>query len=106
MLSKVQEELKKEKVKKVVITFLSGNDNIIEVSKKTGISHGSVQRYLHDKEYIKSCFPINSDKIISEIDNKLSNNKQEGLSRGGINSSINNNYTKDELGHFTGSRKK
>lgn len=106
MLSNTQYEIKKEKVRKVVVTFLSGNYNIEDVSRITNISSSSVQRYLNDKEFISTCFPGEESGIIVKINEKLNNNKQEGLSRGGINYSINNDCTKDKLGHFTGSRKK
>ena len=41
-----------------------------------------------------------------EIQKWLQNAKQEGLSRGGINSQLNNGYTKDEIGRFNGNKKR
>ena len=101
-----QEAIRKQKVIKVVEVFLSGDYTIAEVSKITGVPTSSIQRYLNNVDLICSYFPDNGKKIISEIKEKLSNNKIDGLSRGGKNYSLNNQYTKDELGHFTGSTKK
>ena len=106
MLSDDQISIRKENVKKVVVTFLKGNYTISEVAKITGLTSSSIQRYLNNVEYICECFPSNAKEIITKIKDKLSRNKKEGLSRGGINYSKNNECTKDELGHFTGSKRK
>ena len=106
MESNGQEVIRKNKVILVVNTFLEGDYTIEEVSKITGISSSSVQRYLNNVDYICECFPSNAKEIISKIKDKLDKNKIEGLSRGGINYSKNNECTKDELGHFTGSKRK
>lgn len=106
MENNYQEAIRKQKVIKVVEVFLSGDYTIAEVSKITGVSTSSIQRYLNNVEYICECFPSDAKEKIKKIKEKLSNNKIDGLSRGGKNYSQNNQYTKDELGHFTGSRKK
>ena len=106
MLSDDQISIRKENVKKVVVTFLKGNYTISEVAKITGLTSSTVQRYLHDVTYIQGCFGANASEIIAEINDRLDSNKKEGLSRGGTNYSKNNECTKDELGHFTGSKRK
>ena len=105
MLSAQQFEEKKEKVRKVVTTFLKGNYTINEVAKMTDISSSSVQRYLNDEEFISMCFGSNAPIILTDIKDRLEQNKQEGLSRGGVNSTFNNVSFRDEMGHYNGSRK-
>lgn len=105
MLSEKQFQEKIEKVRKVIATFLKGNYTISDVSDETGIPFSSVQRYLHDEEFIQLCFASNAADIIANINDKLETNKAEGLSRGGIHSSFNNVSFRDAEGHYRGSRK-
>lgn len=105
MLSEKQRLEKENRVRKVVVTFLKSNKTIKELEEELHIPHSTIQRDLNDKKTIISIFPY-YDAIINEIQIKLDQNKQEGLSLGGSNFAKNNISTKDELGHFTGSKKK
>ena len=91
---------KEEKVKYVIDNYYKFK-NIGEFSNYSGISSSSIQRYLKEdsKVFIDS-------KKYSEIIRWLDKAKMEGLSRGGINSQNNNEYIKDEVGKFCGSRKR
>lgn len=102
MLSKEQEEQKRLKTLKVAKYFFENGGSIEEVSIATGIPHSSIQRYLHDPLIITEL----GQEVYDVIQNKLSENKQEGLEKGGRTYAENNESTKDELGKFTGSRKK
>ena len=106
MLSDKQQLEKDDKIKKVLIAFLSSKKTIEEISEGTGISKSSVQRYLTDEDAIRFIYTKDADFIIEEIKRKLEENKKEGLSKGGINFAKNNISTKDENGHFTGSKKR
>ena len=106
MLSNRQQEEKKDKIKIVVNSFLKGKKTIVEIEKETGISSSSVQRYLKEYDYIKEIYGTNAEFIIEEIQRKLQENKKEGLSKGGTNFAKNNISTKDEKGHFTGSKRR
>lgn len=78
--------------------FLTNPDlSIGEISKLTGISRSSVQRYL--KHYSHEIIP---GRGIS-IGKQLEKNMLEGRRRGGINSFKKNDFMKDSDGHFTGS---
>jgi len=66
---------------------------ISEISKATGISKSSVQRYLNED------YTIDELKCVKAY---LQSNKDAGRSKGGKNSG----YSKDELGRFTGSSKR
>ena len=105
MLSEKQRILKEYRVKQVVVAFLKENKTIKELSIELNIPSSTIQRDLNDIETITRVFPY-SDAIISEIQRKLEQNKQEGLSRGGSTFAQNNTATKDDLGHFTGSKRK
>ena len=106
MLSEEQNLKIEDKIKIVVKAFLSGEKTINEIEKETGISSSSIQRYLNKEEKLKEIYGSDADFIIEEIKRKLEENKKEGLSRGGTNFAKNNNPTKDDLGHFTGSVRK
>ena len=106
MLSEAQARIKKENIAKVVRVFISTDYTIDEVAEQTKISSSSVQRYLNDEASIREIFGLDADYIIPIIKNGLKKNKQDGLVRGGTNSSQRNVALKDELGHFKGSRRK
>ena len=76
---------------------------MIEIGKALNMSSSSVQRYLNDEQTIKTYL---GTECFDEIQRKLLENKKEGLVRGGKNYAKNNEFTKDELGRFTGSRRK
>lgn len=106
MLSSEQYQEKLEKVKKVVEIFLKDKKTIREISEETGISKSSIQRYLNDEEFINLIYGQKASFIREEIIRRLEENYKEGTKLGGINFAKNNETLKDELGHFTGSRKK
>lgn len=86
-----------EKEKKVVDYFLEHPDAYIsEVVKETGISKSSVQRYLqkYGDTYIHS--------LNKTIKDQLKENKTRGQRLGGIHSFQNNDFVKDDAGHFIG----
>ena len=106
MLSEEQQIEKLEKIKEVVSLFLSeDNLTIRDVSETTGISHSSVQRYLHDP-LINEIFGADAKKIIGQIEKKLSENYENGIRLGGETFVNNNVSLKDEYGHFIGSKKR
>lgn len=86
-----------EKEKKVVDYFLEHpNAYISEIMEETGISKSSIQRYLqkHGDTYIKG--------LNKTIKDQLKENKTRGQRLGGIHSFQNNDFIKDEKGHFVG----
>lgn len=102
MLSKEQEERKYKNMLTVAKYFTENGGSMIDIESATGISSSSAQRYLRDKELQhligKEAFDI--------IQAKLDQNKKDALSKGGKNYALNNEFTKDEIGQFTGSRKR
>lgn len=96
----VHKMTKEERVKYVIDNYYKFK-NIGEFSKYSGISSSSIQRYLKDdsKMFVDS-------KKYNEITMWLDKAKVEGLSRGGVNSQNNNEFIKDEVGKFCGSRKR
>ena len=106
MLSEEQQVYKKYKIKIVVDRFLKGKNTINEISKETGISSSTVQRYLNNELMIREIYGKDAEFIIEEIERRLQENKIEGLSRGGQNFIKNNIPIKDVNGHFTGSKKR
>lgn len=86
-----------EKIKKVLEYFDKHGGTIDEISAALGISKSSVQRYL------KEATDSRDRQSISEY---LAANKREGTKRGGKTTQQRHGFDKDELGHFTGSRKK
>lgn len=91
---------KEEKIKYAIDNYYKFK-NINDFSKYSGISSSSIQRYLKEdsKMFVDS-------KKYNEITMWLNRAKAEGLSRGGINSQNNNEFIKDEVGKFCGSRKR
>lgn len=99
------EDIKKEKAHKILevaICFLETHGSIEEVSKETGISTSSVQRYLNDSSIIK----LLGSEIYDEIQSILKQKRQERAEYAGFVSSEQNDYLKDENGKFIGSRAK
>lgn len=103
MLSRKQEIQKEKKILLVAKEFLNENMTIKDVASKTGISKSSVQRYLNEKEFLISALGINDYNKIKRL---LELNKQEGLSRGGINSQLNYEQVRDENGKYIDNIKK
>ncbi len=91
---------KEERVNYVIDNYYKFK-NIGEFSKYSGISSSSIQRYLKEDSRM-----IVDSKKYNEITMWLNKAKTEGLSRGGINSQNNNEFIKDEVGKFCGSRKR
>ena len=107
MLSEDQIEEKRKRVKFVVDSFLSYNDiSISQLSKIINVSSSTIQRDLNDVEYIHDIYKENTKDILTKISEKLKNSKKKGLSRGGINSTANNEPIRDENGKFTGNKKR
>jgi len=107
MFNNAQIEEKKKRVKLVVESFLSYDDiTISQLSKIINISSSTIQRDLNDVEYIHDIYKEHTKDILTKISEKLKNSKKNGLSRGGINSTTNNEPIRDENGKFTGNRKK
>lgn len=105
MKSKEQEQLIKERVKLVVeALFISNVNSINELANKLRIPSSTIQRDLNNKELINEIFGTksNMNELISQ---KLQEFKLQGFSRGGINSTNNNEYLRDEYGHFSGVKK-
>lgn len=96
----VRNMTKEEKIKYAIDNYYKFK-NIDDFSKYSGISSSSIQRYLKEdsKMFVDS-------KKYNEITMWLNRAKAEGLSRGGINSQNNNEFIKDEVGKFCGSRKR
>lgn len=90
---------KQEKINIVLNNYYKVS-NIRELSELVNISTSSIQRYLKEaKDYV-------SESEYQRIKLWLQNAKSEGLSRGGINSQLNNGYTKDEEGKFNGNKRR
>lgn len=86
---------KKEKI--VVSYFVNHPDAYIsEISVQTGIPKSSVQRYLkkHGNVLLADGKTINA---------QLAENRKKGQYQGGVQSFKNNDFIKDEHGHFVGS---
>lgn len=106
MLSEQQYEKKLERIRLVVDSFLSNNVSITELSTFINISKSTIQRDLNDIEYIREIYGGEAKDILKRISDKLKKNKENGLSRGGINSTTNNEPIRDENGKFTGNKKR
>jgi hypothetical protein len=100
--SKLKAHNKMMKILNVARCFLDNGGNVDKVVESLGISKSSAQRYLHDED-IKT---VLGNDAFDTIQKQLVQNKKEGLSRGGKNYAANNDFTKDALGKFTGSKKK
>ena len=105
LVNKIEISKKDKKVLDTTIAFqitdYRGTNK--EISEITGISKSSVQRYLNDKETIEKLFSKNLYKKIQE---SLKENIRQARSIGGINSTKNNIYLKDEKGKFIGIKQK
>ena len=108
MLSAEQEKEKELKMLRVASLFLKENLSDEEIALETGISSSSVGRYLTDTRLIPLLTKIGKDGL--ETFNYIQNKRQENLlaakKKGGLNFAKNNVAEKDELGKFTGSRRK
>lgn len=102
MVSKVQDNLINERIKKVVITFLEKpNITIKELSDELKIPTSTIQRDLNNFERISNIFGIeNTPRILESIKIRLMANKKEGVSKGGMISTINNITLRDNEGKF------
>lgn len=96
-----EKEIKIHKVIEVYKKYKNEIKNLKQLSNITSIPTSTLQRYLNNdiSKYI-------SKEEYLEIQKWLQTAKQEGLSRGGINSQLNNEYTKDEIGRFNGNKKR
>lgn len=84
---------------KLVVEYFKEHPNafIGEVAFNTGVSKSSVQRYL--QKYVSILIPETGNTIGEQ----LQINRLRGQRKGGIQSFKNNDYIKDEKGHFIGS---
>ena len=103
MLSKEQEINIRKKVLTVTSEFINTGYSIENVSKITGISSSSVQRYLNDQKRIVSLL---GKDVYDEIQKMLKHNKKECLSKGGYISTLKNEAIRSNDGKFSGNRKK
>lgn len=105
LVNKIEISKKDKKVLDTTIAFqiteYRGTNK--EISEITGISKSSVQRYLNDKETIEKLF---SKDLYNKIQESLKENIKQARSIGGINSSKNNIFLKDEKGKFIGIKQK
>ena len=105
LVNKIEMSKKDKKVLDTTIAFqitdYRGTNK--EISEITGISKSSVQRYLNDKETIEKLF---SKDLYNKIQESLKENIRQARSIGGINSTKNNIYLKDEKGKFIGIKQK
>ena len=105
LVNKIEISKKDKKVLDTTIAFqitdYRGTNK--EMSEITGISKSSVQRYLNDKETIEKLF---SKDLYNKIQESLKENIRQARSIGGINSTKNNIYLKDEKGKFIGIKQK
>lgn len=101
MLSKVQVEVIEKNVRIVHEAFLKCG-SIAGVVELTKIPRSSVQRYLT----CDLASEIFGEEEIDRIRKILEETKLAGKRKGGMNFARNNISTKDELGHFTGSKRK
>lgn len=107
LLRKFDEKERKEKVLRVTKYILENrNATIQQISDYTKIPVSSVQRYLNEDAIDEMLKDIGIDKPSEIIQQILVNNKQQAAIRGGNSFAANNISTKDELGKFTGSKKK
>ena len=105
LVNKIEISKKDKKVLDTTIAFqitdYRGTNK--EISEITGISKSSVQRYLNDKETMEKLF---SKDLYNKIQESLKENIRQARSIGGINSTKNNIYLKDEKGKFIGIKQK
>ena len=105
LVNKIEISKKDKKVLDTTIAFqitdYRGTNK--EISEITGISKSSVQRYLNDKETIEK---LCSKDLYNKIQESLKENIRQARSIGGINSTKNNIYLKDEKGKFIGIKQK
>lgn len=107
MLSEAQIQQKKERIKFVVDSFLSyDNISINQLSRIIKVPSSTIQRDLNDLEYIEMIYGGEAKDKFKKISEILKQNKAHGLSKGGINSTTNNEPIRDENGKFTGNKKR
>lgn len=83
------------------IENISSCSSIKELSELTNIPRSTIQRDLNNREIILS---IADEETYEKIKIWLDSSKKRGLSEGGKNSQANHGYSKDEKGHFKGSK--
>ena len=105
LVNKIEISKKDKKVLDTTIAFqitdYRGTNK--EISEITGISKSSVQRYLNHKQTIQKLF---YKDLYNKIQESLKENIRQARSIGGINSTKNNIYLKDEKGKFIGIKQK
>ena len=104
MLSRKQEIERLNKIANIMLVMEHTN-NISEISRLTGISTSSIQRYLNNYELLREAGL--KDEDILNIKEWLSNAKRNGLSRGGKTSQkkYGDSYSRLNDGKFSGIKK-
>lgn len=102
MVNEFQQREIEQKILMVVRDFCTNGGSIEDVSSRTGISSSSVQRYLNHQKIITLLGQVVYDNVQAQ----LQINKQNGLSKGGINSTSNYEAVRDSEGHFIGNVKR
>ena len=84
-------------------TLKNSVSSIEELSVKlgSGFSRSTIQRYFHEL-YDKGLI---GEEEYKDIQQWLKKSKESGLSKGGTNSQRSHGYSKDDQGHFMGSKK-
>ena len=91
MLSESQIIEKKDRIKTVVDNFLSYDQiSINELAQLIKVPSSTIQRDLNNIEYITLIYGTQSKEILLRISNKLKENKNFGVIKGGTNSTKNN----------------
>lgn len=102
MISELQQKAIDKKILQVVKDFYVNGGSIEDVSKRTGISSSSVQRYLNHKNIVT----LLGQEVYDNVQEKLLLNKQNGLSKGGTNSTHKYIGVRDDKGQFIGNIKR
>lgn len=102
MLSPDQQREKDLKILKTTSEFINRPVSLDEISKITGFSSSSVQRYLNDKRIRV----LLGEEVYQEIQELLKFLKKNALSAGGTISSSKNEPIRNQSGQFIGNKRK
>ena len=109
MLSEDQRINKKRRVKECVNLLVGRKLTNKQIEEETGISKSSVQRYLHDEDFIievckEEGLDVESTNYVIQIINEiLEENKEKAASNGGKKAQELNDFYKDSSGKFKSS---
>lgn len=102
MTSEDQENKIRQNILKVAKDLIENGGSIKDVARRTDLSSSTVQRYLNDSRLSEML----GKETVLKISTILEQNKANGLRKGGINSTLNNEPLRDEQGHFVGNKKR